>query len=132
MKTKILLSSVLTIALCLCLIAGSTFALFTTSDSVDVSVTAGKVNLTAVYNTDSMLTWSLYQTEADARRDGIFANSGTATFQGDSVVIERMTPGDVAKFKIDVTNYSNVGIQYRVRMISVPDGTKVPSATVFL
>lgn len=121
MKKKVLLSSIATIALCLCLIAGSTYALFTTSDETSVSVTAGKVNLTAVYDTSSMLTWSLRETEADARTDGVFANSGTAIFDGDFVVIDRMTPGDVAKFKIDVTNYSNVGIQYRVRMISVAE-----------
>ena len=86
-----------------------------------LSVTAGKVNLTAVYDTESMLTWSLGETQADARTDGKFANDGTAIFNGDVVVIDRMTPGDVAKFKIDVTNNSNVGVQYRVRMISLPE-----------
>ena len=125
MKKKVLFTSIATIVLCLCLIAGSTFALFTTSDELNVAVTAGKVNLTAVYDTTSMLTWSLGETEKDARTDGLFANSGTAKFDGDFVEIDRMTPGDVAKFKIDVTNNSNVGIQYRVRMISVAeDGVK--------
>lgn len=126
MKKKAVLSSVLVIALCLCLIAGGTFALFTDSHELDVAVTAGKVDLTAVYDTSSMLTWSsLYQTEKDARTDGLFDNSGTAKFVTDTnnaytmVVIDRMTPGDVAKFKIDVENLSNVNVQYRVRMISL-------------
>jgi predicted ribosomally synthesized peptide with SipW-like signal peptide len=120
MKKKILVSSILTIVLCFSLIVGSTFALFTSSDTLDVSVTSGTVDLTAKYYTTSMKTWSLYETEKDARTDGKFANSGTAVFtnDGDSVVIERMTPGDVAKFKIKVKNDSNVNIQYRVRMIS--------------
>ena len=125
-KKKALLTSIMTIVLCISLIAGSTYALFTTSDELNVSVTAGQVKLTAVYDTSSMLTWSsLYQTEADARTDGYFDNSGTARFVKDAendysmVVIDRMTPGDVAKFKIDVTNMSNVNVQYRVRMISL-------------
>ena len=126
MKKKAVLSSLLVIALCLCLIVGGTFALFTDSHELDVAVTAGKVDLTAVYDTSSMLTWSsLYQTEKDARTDGLFDNSGTAKFVTDTnnaytmVVIDRMTPGDVAKFKIDVENLSNVNVQYRVRMISL-------------
>ena len=119
MKKKALLSAVLTLAVCLCLIAGSTYALFTSQDSVNIAVTAGEVSLTANLDSDSMLTWSLYETEADARTDGKFANTGTATITDEAhVVIERMTPGDVAKFKIDVTNTSNVSVQYRVRMIS--------------
>ena len=119
MKKKVLLTSICTIALCLCLIAGSTFALFTTSDSVNVAVTAGKVELTANLDSDSMKTWSLYETEADARFDGLFNNGGTAKITDEAnVVIERMTPGDVAKFMIDVENFSNVAVQYRVRMIS--------------
>ena len=118
MKKKALISSILTIALCLSIIAGSTFALFTANKTLDVSVTAGTVDLTAVYDTNSMLTWSLYETEKDARTDGKFNNTGTAVFSGDSVVIDRMTPGDVAKFMIDVENLSNVNVQYRVCMVA--------------
>lgn len=126
MKKKALLSSILVIALCLSLIAGGTFALFTDSHELDVAVTAGKVDLTAYYDTASMKTWSsLYHTEEDARTDGLFDNTGTAKFVTDDngeytiVQIDRMTPGDVAKFKIDVKNLSNVNVQYRVRMISL-------------
>ena len=47
MKKKVLLSSIATIALCLCLIAGSTFALFTSQDNVNIAVTAGEVEMVA-------------------------------------------------------------------------------------
>ena len=48
MKKKILLSSIVTIALCLCMIAGSTFALFTdTSETMNVTVNSGKVDISA-------------------------------------------------------------------------------------
>ncbi len=46
-KKKVLLSSVLVIALCLSLIAGSTFALFTSESHVNIAVTSGKVNVDA-------------------------------------------------------------------------------------
>ena len=125
-KKKALLVSIMTIALCVSLIAGSTYALFTSSKELNVAVTAGQVEVTAVYDTSSMLTWSsLYDTEAEARTDGWFDNNGTAKFDGTTVVIDRMTPGDVAKFKIDVTNWSNVNVQYRVRMISLAGAHEV-------
>ena len=41
MKKNRILSSIITIALCLSLIAGSTFALFTSTDEVDIAITAG-------------------------------------------------------------------------------------------
>ena len=47
MKKKVLLSSIATIALCLCLIAGSTFALFTSKSNVNIAVTAGEVDMVA-------------------------------------------------------------------------------------
>ena len=138
MKKKTLVSSIITIALCFSVIAGSTYALFTDRKDLDVSVTAGNVELTAYYDTTSMQTWSVVNpiysdlgatnsnnfVTSDVRTDGEFDNGGTAKFVTDaqslstSVVIDRMTPGDVAKFKIDVTNLSNVNVQYRVRLIS--------------
>ena len=47
MKKKILLSSALTIALCLSLIAGSTFALFTSSKTFSIAINSANVKLEA-------------------------------------------------------------------------------------
>ena len=139
MKKRVLLTSITTIILCVSIITGATFALFTDRQDLDVTVTAGNVELTAYYDTTSMQTWSVINgKKSDVRTDHEFDNGGTANFQTNtdpsdgktvytSVVIDRMTPGDVAKFMIDVTNLSNVNVQYRVRMISRPipknDGT---------
>ena len=132
MKKKVLLTSITTIILCVSIITGATFALFTDRQDLDVSVTAGNVELTAYYDTDSMKTWSVIEgIKYPVRDDQKFDNGGTATFHQNtdpsdgtsvytSVIIDRMTPGDVAQFMIDVTNKSNVGVQYRVRMISRP------------
>ena len=45
MKKKVLLSSIATIALCFCLITGSTFALFTDTTEFNVAVTSGDVEI---------------------------------------------------------------------------------------
>ena len=60
MKKKVLLSAVVTIALCLCLIAGSTFALFTSKSETNIAVTAGNVDVTA-----SVKDFMLYSVEAN-------------------------------------------------------------------
>ena len=119
---KALLSSIAVIVLCVSIIAGSTFALFTDVEEVNISVSSATVDIDAV--TSNLKTWSLYETEADARTDGSFTNGGYATLTDESTVdIFLMTPGDVVKFTIDVTNNSNVDVQYQLRAISEYQGT---------
>ena len=57
MKKKIT-SAVLTIVLCLSLIAGSTYALFTSEDTVNIAVTSGKVNVVATITEEKPATTS--------------------------------------------------------------------------
>ena len=45
MKKRIILSSVITMLLCLCMIGGATYALFTSETSVNIAVTSGKVKV---------------------------------------------------------------------------------------
>ena len=116
MKKKFLFSSILTIAICLCLIVGSTFALFTSNTGVDISVEAGKVNVVAKIEGDLQVK-SLKET--DYRTSNTFTNGGTANVDTDGVlVIKRMTPGDEVKFTIKVVNNSNVAIQYKLNAVS--------------
>ena len=115
MKKKILLSSIATIALCLCIIAGSTFALFTNSAKVDVAVTSGNVAVTAAIDANSFAGTS--RGVAAAKSGGVvtFANGGTATLaaDGSQLTIERLTPGDFVSLTVDGTNSSNVAVKYR-------------------
>lgn len=55
MKRKSIITSVLVIVLCLGLISGSTFALFTSTSSVNIAVTSGKVKLTATLDENPTL-----------------------------------------------------------------------------
>ncbi len=115
MKKRVLLSSVLTIALCLCLIAGSTFALFEKKAEVNIVATAGKLDVTATIEDGKVFTQSAGDT-VEFGRDGGFANGGFAQVDADSkqITVSGMTPGDALKFNVDVTNKSNIKTQYRV------------------
>ena len=114
MKKKVLITSVVTIILCLCLIAGSTFALFTSTTSVNVAVTSGTVDVTATI--EGLQTWSLEDEVKNysTSRNGKFSNGGYAKIEDGKLVIDRMTPGDVVKFTIKVIDNSNVSAQFRV------------------
>ena len=122
MKKKILLSSIMTIALCLSLIAGSTYALFTDTSTNNISITAGKVKMAATL--DAL---TLYSAKADATGTledengnmyvheelSQFKNGGTADFTNAVLTLDKVTPGDKVAFSIVGENTSNVTIQYR-------------------
>ena len=124
MKKKVLLSSLVTIVLCLCLIAGSTFALFTSTSQVNIAVTSGKVTMTA-----SLDELTLYSAKGDAagalvdengntysyeeKDNNTFTNGGTAVINAGTLTMELVTPGDKVSFQVLGANTSNVAIQYR-------------------
>ncbi len=124
MKKKVLLSSIATIALCLCLIAGSTFALFTSKSEVNVAVTAGKVEVEA-----NITDLTLYSVKANPtsgtvtdeygykydyeKQDSAFINGGTATLVGNELTLDKVTPGDKVTFTIEIANASDVTTKYR-------------------
>lgn len=136
MKKKVLLSSIATIALCLCLIAGSTFALFTSTSENNIAVTAAKVEMTADITNLTLAsvrpaTVAEVRAAADGgditiiedefggqyvyadRADGTFANGGTADFKDAVLTLDRITPGDKVSFDVVGANTSDVTIQYR-------------------
>ena len=111
MKNKIIISSILTIALCLSMIAGSTFALFTSNSQTNIAVTSGKLEVVANINDDLALT------SLGVAQTGTFANGGTAeivTVDGiPTLELSRLTPGDSVSFSITVENKSNVAMKYQ-------------------
>ena len=115
MKKKIILSSVLSIMICLCLIAGSTYALFTSQSQVNIAATSGKVAVEAI------LVDSLTLTSLGKPMTSTFENGGTATIEGQTLTLENITPGDKAEFAIQITNNSTVNMQYRIKW--TVDGT---------
>lgn len=112
MKKKILLSSVLTIVLCLSLIAGSTFALFTSESTVDVAVTAGKVNVTARAENVTL---------SSTLGSNVPETSATFSATTNVVTIDKMVPGDVIEFDLVVYNGSNVTVDVMPEIAVVQD-----------
>ena len=131
-KTGSILSAVIVMMLCLCLIVGATFALFGKQSAVDIAVTSGDI---AVNAEASGLV--LYSAQADPngtltdeagnkysygrREDGTFVNGGTAQLSGGTITIDRIAPGDMAEFEITVTNRSNIDVKYRTILSSDGD-----------
>ena len=112
MKKRIIISSILTIAICLGVITGSTYALFTMKSVNNIAVTAGKIDVSARIDTAK----TVYTNGAMNSETGkwTFENGGTATQTSNKLVLDNITPGDGATLKIKINNSSNVAIKYVV------------------
>lgn len=110
-KVGIIASSVATIAVCSSMIIGSTYALFTSEDKVDIAVTAGKVEVTATVDENSLALTSM----GEVQEGNVWANGGQAGFSDEAVfTLNNITPGDKAQFDIKLTNSSSVNVKYRL------------------
>lgn len=109
---KSILGSVMAIALCLCLIAGSTYAIFTSNTQVDMTIQSATVSVVSeiVDNSLKLYSRNILQTNPADK----FANLGEAELNSNELLLTNITPGDKATFQIKVTNESNVNIKYRV------------------
>lgn len=116
MKNKIILSSILTIVLCLSLITGSTFALFETQKQVNIAVTSGKLDVVAT--TNGLESFSRDTANSVITTDGktvaTFANGGSATLEGGKLTIDKITPGDKVVFYITVEVASDIAMKHKV------------------
>ena len=101
---------------CLVLITGSTFSLFTSQTGANIAVTSGTVKMTAniVENSLTLLSKDVVQDPVEGYY--YFENGGTAAFNEEftKLTLTNITPGDKVEFTIALTNASNVNIQYRV------------------
>ena len=109
-KRNVLVSAVLAIALCLSVIAGATFALFTSKSSVNIAITSGNVEVVA--KADGLKTYSMNREQTD----GKFENGGSAALDGNALTLNGMTPGDKVTFTITIENKSTVTVKYRTRL----------------
>lgn len=117
----------ITILVCLCIITGATFALFTSKDTVNITVAAGQVQVIASMSIDTVRTTfktytdSTYSISTPTKYDSDnnpvynFENAGTATLKGGRVLtLDRVTPGDEVNLHVNIENKSNVAIKYIV------------------
>ena len=124
-KTKVLATSIASIAMCASIAVGGTFALFTSESEVNVAVTSGKVKMNALVDTNSVALTSL----GEAMTGNTWANGGVANVEAGEVVLTNVTPGDKITFNIDITNESTVNVQYRT-VVSCVEGLDLFSGLV--
>ena len=115
----------MSIVLCVSLIAGATFAIFTSESKVNIAVTSGKVDVVATIAEESIETKQL-GTEFAEGATNTFAGSVALTAKG-GIEIKNFVPGDGVKFNINVVNNSNVNIKYRV-VVSDAKGSDLADA----
>lgn len=128
MKKKVLVSAILSIALCLSLIAGATFALFTSESKVNIAVVSGKVKVTATIDETSVATKQLYDTDYTAGKDHTY--QGEVAFDENGVKLDKFVPGDGVKFNIVIKNDSNVTVKYRTKWYTENDNGLLGGLTV--
>ena len=99
-KKGALVSSIVTIALCAGLIAGSTLALFEQQQTQNIVVTSGKVDVTATIPPET-LTKKMAFGDATVKSDG-------------SLSVTNIVPGDSISFDIELTNGSDIPLDCTV------------------
>lgn len=114
MKRNIILSALLVIMLCVSLISGATYALFTSSSEVNIAVTSGKVKMTATV--EDLTTYSMGEVTTV---NGNFSTGGTAVLEDGTLTLNRIVPGDKVTFTINIQNLSNVLVKYRTVITTV-------------
>ena len=131
MKNRnVIISAVLTIVMCVSMISGATFALFTSEDTVNIAVSSGTVKMTA--SVANIKTTSLDDApDFEGRDDGTFTQGGSASFDAETatLTVDRILPGDKVTLQLVGTNESNVNVLYRYRVACV-DGTKLMQGLV--
>ncbi len=111
-KGSIILSSLAAIGIAGSLIAGATYALFTSESSTNIAISSGKVDVTATIDQDSIKTKQLNDTD--------WLDGSGNTFEGvveldkdGNLSISNIVPGDAIKFNIIIKNDSTVSARYR-------------------
>lgn len=128
-KRSVIITAILAIIMCASLVAGATFALFTSSSSVNIAVTSGNVEVTA----SVVEIQKSYVDEHGEKVNGKLF-SGDATFDEDAhtVTLSNVLPKDTVEFKVRVVNGSNVAIKYRMVMSLVEDNGLFSSLDIIL
>lgn len=135
-KTKILISCLVALV-AVSLIAGFTYAFFTSETKTNINITSGNVSIVTTIGdiTTSSYDWDEAKGEyvVTPYEDGRFTLGGHAGLnKEDNSILEivNMTPGDAVYFPISIKNSSTIAIQYRVR-IAVEDGEELFAELTF-
>lgn len=118
--SKILLTSVLTILLCVSLIAGATFALFSGTTPTTIVVGSAKVKVTAGFT--NKVEYS--RDDQGEPTDEWLSGSADLDENGGVLTLNNMAPYDGVKFDITVYNHSTIGVKWQLQF-SVDDDNEL-------
>lgn len=140
MKRNVVVSAILAIMLCISLITGATFALFTSESKVNIAVTSGKVDVRAYIDETTL---SLYSPkginavtgeitdDTNAATNVAFYNGGTATLSDNTLTLDKISAGDEVTFDIVVTNYSNITAKFKTTYTAEGDSELIEELDVY-
>lgn len=111
MNKKILFSSLASITLLGSIVAGGTYALFTSETSAEINVTSGTVNYTS--SIENLKVYSM----GNERADLTFENGGTVSLNAETneLSLVNITPGDKVSLDYKIVNNSNADTLYRIK-----------------
>lgn len=124
-KRNVVVSALLAIMLCISLIAGATFALFTSESSVNIAVTSGKVDVKAsIENFEASHPVSI-STETNEPSErylrGFYGGSADYNADTNAITLENMVAGDKVTFDLVITNYSTVAVKFKTTYTATGD-----------
>lgn len=112
-KTKLILPSILTIIGCIAIGTGSTYSLFSSESTNNITISSGKVNVTSTLSNLSTYSKKTQDGEYEKIDDNNFYLGGKASISGSSLNIENIAPGDKVEFDINIKNKGNISTQYQ-------------------
>ena len=112
---KTVIASLATIGVSCAIIGGATFAYFTSEAGVDITVTSGKVNVTAEVVEDSIKYYTMDQATETEKEDGWLGGS-EGSYSDGKFTLNNITPGAGLSFQLKITNNSTVDIKYQFKL----------------
>ena len=115
-KRSVIITAILAIIMCASLAAGATFALFSSSSSVNIAITSANVEVTA----DVTVTKTWHENNG-VEAGGLYDTGKAEVTKENSQVkltLSNFVPTDGVKLAVKLTNESTVKIKYRVMLLA--------------
>ncbi len=122
-KRKIIIPALLSILACSSIVAGSTYALFTSESKVNVAISSGKVDVVATVNgeiTKKHQEWNSTDSKYE-EKDGLLSGNCVLEQENQSLKLTNIAPGDKVSFNIKIENKSTIDVKYRTVVKSLKD-----------
>lgn len=110
-KLSLFLSSIAVMAIAASILAGGTYALFSSESKVNIAITSGKVDVTATIDA-----YSVSKSETSS------SDFTASISDGSTLNISKINPGDSVSFNIKITNESNIIVKYRAEVTQSESG----------